>query len=114
MLPKKFEIDQIIYGIPKSGKPYITVYRIVEENTKKTSAGEVISYNVEGCTPETDCMPLNSITDELFDSIEELEESLFCRAKASITTIVNDAKKRLNVYQCDRAEPRAQQEEIDE
>jgi len=92
-----YKIGQILFVIPAEKQAVVPI-QIVEEITKKTLDGEVVSYIVRyGQDPQKQA-DISKIGGEIYESADRVAATLFERANNGITQLVNTAIEKANTW----------------
>lgn len=88
-----YTVGQVIY-IVLNKEARVYPMQIVEEITKKTLEGEVVTYMVRGGAEAAAVVSISQVNGEIFDSIDEASEALKARAIASINKLIAAARQK--------------------
>jgi hypothetical protein len=85
-----YSVGQVLFVLPK-GKTNVVPIQIVEEITKKTLQGELVSYIVRAGVDENNLVDINEVDGEIFDSSEVVKTVLVERSTEALLRLVDNA-----------------------
>jgi hypothetical protein len=85
-----YNVGQILFVVLHK-KNQVYPMQVIEEITKKTLKGEVKTYVLQGGSDPNSTVVLDQIDGEVFDSSEEVRQTLLSRATNQINKIVATA-----------------------
>lgn len=88
-----YSVGQILFVVlNKKGQVY--PMQVIEEIRKKTLKGEVTTYVLQGGSDPNSTVELEQVDGEIFESAEDVRQTLLSRATNQITKIVATAVTR--------------------
>jgi hypothetical protein len=89
-----YSIGQVLFVVDKKSAKVFPI-QVIEEITKKTIQGEIVSYVVSVGSGEGERLPLDDFKHhEVFDSAESVKIALSKRAAETISRIVDSAAQK--------------------
>lgn len=85
-----YTVGQVLFVVPKQGKAQIVPVQVVEEITKKTLQGEIVSHMVK-VGKDGKVVDVSQVDGEVFDSSVVAKRTLTERSAKSIALIVDQA-----------------------
>jgi len=93
----QYEVGNILW-IVHSEKPGLMAYQVVEEITKKTLQGEVISYIISPARPNAKPLALETIKGRVFESKEQAKEAMLSNANKAIDNMLEVVQDSVNKF----------------
>jgi hypothetical protein len=89
-----YSIGQVLFVVDKKSTKVFPI-QVIEEITKKTIQGEIVSYVISVGSGEGERLPLDDLKHhEVFDSAESVKIALSKRAAETISRIVDSAAQK--------------------
>ena len=85
------EVGQIVFVMLRKQRQVLPVL-VVEETTKKTLDGQTYAYTVQLPNPEKTCVSLEKMDADVFETLDDVKESMLRSAATTIENIILSAE----------------------
>lgn len=100
----RYVVGQVIYVVLKKNRTVVPM-QIIEEITKKTLQGSLVTYQVMAGTDPKNSILIEQVDGEIFESAEAARKALIERASASIDKIIKGAQAQARTWYVNQANP---------